>query len=437
MAAASLPLAGAAAASAETLTDIADAVLEGLPPASGTVVPHIDIHAPGRTSDLLYDWAQAHTDALGIPRPAMQAYGHAALVMQETRPDCNLRWTTLAGIGAIESWHGTYEGAEILEDGTVSPPIRGVKLDGRPGLADIPDTDGGELDGDPEYDRAMGPMQFIPQTWRLFGTDGNGNGHADPDNIDDAVMSAARYLCAAGGNLETPEGWQRAILAYNQSEEYLKDVRDAAWNYAADVHFAPPPPPEPEPPVDEHAALPAEGDVLPPPSPDGEVPPPAEEGELPPPAPEEGEVPPPPAEEGELPPPPAEEEPVEAPAEFDAHVPAALEEVDNAELERAELEHADERIAAGLRNEPEGKIDPADLELLMQFAKEYGGDEPVDEDELPDGEASADRENERGDRDSAKREAGEPVPGVLAKLAQQIWEFLAKLGITGKPEGGA
>lgn len=448
MAAASLPLAGAAAASAETLTDIADAVLEAMPPAAGTYVPPIEHHAPGRTSELLADWAQAHTDALGIPRPAMQAYGHAALVTQAANPGCNISWTTLAGIGAIESWHGTYEGAQILEDGTVDPPIRGVKLDGRPGLADIPDTDNGELDGDPEHDRAMGPMQFIPETWRLFGTDGNGNGIADPDNIDDAAMSAARYLCAAGGNLGTPEGWRKAILAYNQSEEYLLDVRDAAWRYAADVYVPEPAPPEPapEPPAEGELPPPAEGDA---PLPEGELPPPVE-GEAPPPVelptdelaaeelpPVDAQLPPvedelPPA-EGELPPP--AEELVHHEHELDGPAPDEFEAFD-------EREAADERPAFPGDEFPgdefpedafpEGEIDDADLELLRQFAEQYG-DEFAPHDDA-DGEAGSETDR---DRHPAERPAGQRVPDVLAKLAAQIWAFLAKLGINGEPQGGA
>lgn len=205
---------------------------EGIPPGAGTPVPEIDFNAQGRTADLLLAWADPQADAVNISVPALAAYGHAAAVMSDTAPGCGIAWTTLAGIGFIESRHGTYQGSSVAADGTVSPPIRGIPLDGGPGVAEIPDTDGGVMDGDPTHDRAMGPMQFIPETWKKWGVDANGDGVANPDNLDDAALTAARYLCARGGDLLTAEGWERALMAYNQSGAYLRDVRDAAAAYS-------------------------------------------------------------------------------------------------------------------------------------------------------------------------------------------------------------
>src|SRR5690625_6670086 len=96
----------------------------------------------------------------------------------------------------------------------------------------IPDTDNGALDGDATWDRAVGPMQFIPQTWERYGRDGNGDDIADPQNIDDAALSAAALLCTAGGDLSQNRNWTRAIYAHNHRHQYHRDVADAANHYA-------------------------------------------------------------------------------------------------------------------------------------------------------------------------------------------------------------
>jgi membrane-bound lytic murein transglycosylase B len=208
------------------------AIPQGIPPGPGAPVPPIDIDAPGRTADQLRDWAADRTDALGISVTALEAYGYAAAVMAQSRPECGIGWTTLAGIASVESRHGTYRGSSVAPAGDVSPQIRGIPLDGGPGVAEIPDTDGGAMDGDPVHDRAMGPLQFIPETWKRWGVDANGDGVANPDNIDDAALTAARYLCARGGDLTSEEGWRRSLMAYNLSGEYLADVRDRAAAYS-------------------------------------------------------------------------------------------------------------------------------------------------------------------------------------------------------------
>ncbi|MDO3635422.1 lytic transglycosylase domain-containing protein [Mycolicibacterium arseniciresistens] len=205
---------------------------EGIPPPAGDPVPAIDTYASGRPADQLHDWAAERADALEIPVTALEAYAYAARVAEVENPDCHLSWTTLAGIGMVESHHGGYRGSMVSTDGAVTPPIRGMQLDGSSGNMKIDDTDGGELDGDTELDRAMGPMQFIPETWRLYGVDANNDGQVSPDNIDDAVLSAAGYLCYRGKDLSTPRGWMNALRAYNFSDQYARTVRDWATAYA-------------------------------------------------------------------------------------------------------------------------------------------------------------------------------------------------------------
>ena len=60
------------------------------------------------------------------------------------------------------------------------PGIYGIALDGTNNTAVIRDTDGGQYDSDDEFDRAIGPMQFIPSTWSVVGVDSDGDGSATP-----------------------------------------------------------------------------------------------------------------------------------------------------------------------------------------------------------------------------------------------------------------
>jgi murein DD-endopeptidase MepM/ murein hydrolase activator NlpD len=71
---------------------------------------------------------------------------------------------------------------------------------------------------------AVGWMQFMPDTWLRWGTDGNGDGVADPWNPDDGVYSAARYLAAAGGRTDI----SGAIFSYNHAQWYVDDVLSVA-----------------------------------------------------------------------------------------------------------------------------------------------------------------------------------------------------------------
>jgi membrane-bound lytic murein transglycosylase B len=214
---------------------------KGVPPPAGAAVPPVDTYAKGRPADQLHAWASERAPALHIPVTALEAYGYAARVAEVENPSCHIAWTTLAGIGQVESHHGTYHHATLFPNGDVSPPIRGVVLDGTNGTMRIVDSapariiDGGAggMDGEPDTVRAMGPMQFIPETWREYGVDADNDGKVDVDNIDDAALSAAGYLCWRGKNLATPRGWITALWAYNDSDVYARAVRDWATAYAA------------------------------------------------------------------------------------------------------------------------------------------------------------------------------------------------------------
>jgi len=177
-------------------------------------------------------WAVALSRVIDVPARALQAYGNAQNLVAQQQPGCHLSWTTLAGIAHIESNHSRFGGRSLQPDGRPSSPIIGIPLDGSPGVQAIKDTDGGVLDGDPVWDRAVGPFQFIPSTWMHWKADGNGDGVADPQNIDDAALAAGHYLCAGGKDLATGAGWWQAILSSNNSVAYVQTVFTGAEAYA-------------------------------------------------------------------------------------------------------------------------------------------------------------------------------------------------------------
>lgn len=181
--------------------------------------------------EVVDDWVSRIASATGIPERALSAYALAHVSIDQVEPECGLDWTTIAAIGAIESGHGSHGDSELAADGFVRPAILGPALDGD-GFAAIRDTDGGVLDGDTRWDRAVGPMQFIPSTWDMWGIDANGDGVADPHHIDDAAHAAAMYLCASGP-MTSPEGWREAVFSYNHDNAYVDKVATIANGYAA------------------------------------------------------------------------------------------------------------------------------------------------------------------------------------------------------------
>ncbi len=172
-----------------------------------------------------------------ISTVAMDAYWRAAQMYALVDPSCGVSWSVLAGIGRTETNHGTYRGATVGNDGVVRPPIFGPELDGSNAFAIVRDSDAGRLDGTANTDRAVGPMQFLPSTWRTVGLDADGDGTADPHDLYDAAASAADYLCRSGPGLSDPARLRAAVLTYNRSQEYADLVLERADSYATAVHL--------------------------------------------------------------------------------------------------------------------------------------------------------------------------------------------------------
>lgn len=205
-----------AAQAPASVTDVFPRSSTTAPSAAGALPPAVRVaaaRAPGR------ELAEAR-----VPAVLLAAYRAAAGSVPSS---CHLPVSLLAAIGQVES--GSLVGDQL--DAQHRTSILGPVLDGR-GFAAIPDTDDGKLDGDASWDRAMGPMQFVPSTWRSFGVDGDGDGVADPQDVEDAASSAAAYLCYGGRDLAQPATLRSAILSYNHSAAYELLVMTYQQRYA-------------------------------------------------------------------------------------------------------------------------------------------------------------------------------------------------------------
>lgn len=166
----------------------------------------------------------------GIPSAALAAYQRAATVINAADKSCQLDWQLIGAIGRVESDHGRYNGNTLGTDGVSRPGIYGIALDGNKNTQEIRDTDAGQFDNDEVYDRAVGPMQFIPTTWSSVGVDADGDGKRNPQDIDDAALATAVYLCAGTDDLGTDQGRRSAVHRYNHSDKYVDlvlRIRDA------------------------------------------------------------------------------------------------------------------------------------------------------------------------------------------------------------------
>ncbi|MGW7063543.1 C40 family peptidase [Streptomyces sp. NPDC054904] len=177
--------------------------------------------------------ASVSAAAAGIPERMMAAYLTGAAQIGAHVPACKgMRWQVLAGIARVESDHAS--GRLVGVSGDIQPLIIGLRLDGSGAGGNttaIRDTDQGHWDNDGEYERAVGPFQFLPETFRAYGKDGNGDGVINPHNADDAAASAAVYLCGKGRNLGDREQLRKAIHTYNLSWAYVDDVMSGIDRY--------------------------------------------------------------------------------------------------------------------------------------------------------------------------------------------------------------
>ena len=156
-----------------------------------------------------------HNVGVRIPPMALSAYRKAEQTMAAAAPGCGVSWSLLAGIGRIEA----PPGANIRQ---TDAPAWHASMRGNAG-------------GRPA--QAMGPMKLLPGTWSRFASDGDGDGNSDPQNLFDAALTTARYLCSGGLNLRNEAQAVTAVLRYNNSMAFAQNV--LGWAAAYATGFAP------------------------------------------------------------------------------------------------------------------------------------------------------------------------------------------------------
>jgi membrane-bound lytic murein transglycosylase B len=215
-------------------TAIPDKAIEA--PANVPVPGRFGLGVPAGSADQVVTGATTS----GIPAPALSAYQRAAQIIDAADTRCNIPWELLAAIGRVESDHGRADGNTLTAKGVSVPGIYGPELNGKDNTQAITDTDGGKLDQDPVYDRAVGPMQFIPSTWQVVKVDADGDNVRNPQDIDDAALATAVYLCSGNENLATRQGQESAVYRYNHNRDYVNLVLRIMEAYAAGDYTAVP-----------------------------------------------------------------------------------------------------------------------------------------------------------------------------------------------------
>lgn len=135
-----------------------------------------------------------HETKYQAPADGGRPGGYLDLYKQAARSCSGMSWTVLAAIGQVESDHGRNAGRSSAG--------------------------------------ALGPMQFLPSTWKAYGVDGDGDGKADIMNPYDAIPGAAKYLCANGAG-QGGRQLYRAVFQYNHADWYVQKVLNLARAYSA------------------------------------------------------------------------------------------------------------------------------------------------------------------------------------------------------------
>jgi cell wall-associated NlpC family hydrolase len=176
------------------------------PPSEAPVVstaPKVP-ETPGQEFDT---FAEGMSKRLDIPERAMIAYAEATNQLAKDQPGCHLSWVTLAAVGKTTTDHGRAAGATFAVDGDASKTI---------GTVELRDFDGNVI----STANSAGPMQLSPALWSAYQRSASG-GKPNPQNIDDAALTAGRALCAGGRDLSNGDAWWAAVSSLQSAPLYL------------------------------------------------------------------------------------------------------------------------------------------------------------------------------------------------------------------------
>ncbi|WP_257203435.1 hypothetical protein [Corynebacterium cystitidis] len=179
--------------------------------------------------DQFSSWAADRSEPYEIPERALRAYAFAAWKVREDS-GCEVGWPTIAALGTVLSDHGQAQGTTLNEDGTTTTELRGLGTALKPNEM-VEDTDGGQIDGTTNRDVPVGPFQIMPSRWEQYATSTEADQPANPDDIDDAALTTAIIVCQ-GGDLTTPDGWDRGITAIVDDPETVKEIHAVAKEYS-------------------------------------------------------------------------------------------------------------------------------------------------------------------------------------------------------------
>ncbi len=230
---------GVAVSSESPVVVVPDTALNLPAPAGVSDLPAAVPEAPAPVAGVPATSSGQTLDSTGIPVRALEGYRKAATLVDSADRACHIDWALLAAIGRVESDHARFDGNQLDAADVAQPGIIGIPLDGTNGTARITDSDRGLLDRDTIYDRAVGPMQFIPSTWAVVGVDADRDGVKNPQDMTDAASAAGIYLCSGPGDLSIPGELHSAIMRYNASDAYVQMVTDLAATYRLGVSALP------------------------------------------------------------------------------------------------------------------------------------------------------------------------------------------------------